>query len=60
MIVRAIIDAMDANRKMSQMAIDSLTVRAGLKEILLGPGQLYRSLRERQAQRAARDASPSA
>ncbi|WP_164155264.1 type I restriction endonuclease subunit R [Sandarakinorhabdus rubra] len=44
-LLSAIIDAMDAHQKMSQKAIDSLKVRAGLKDILLGPGQLYEALR---------------
>ncbi|MFQ3595978.1 MAG: type I restriction endonuclease subunit R, partial [Sphingomonadaceae bacterium] len=47
-LMNAIIDAMDAHQKMSQMAIDSLKVRAGLKDILLGPGKLYEALRARR------------
>lgn len=41
----AIIDALDAHQKMSQIALSSPKVRAGLLEILLGPGQLYEALR---------------
>ena len=32
---------------MSQQALDSKKVRTGLKDILLGPGELYEALRER-------------
>jgi type I restriction enzyme R subunit len=32
---------------MSRQALDSAKVRAGLKEILLGPAQLYEALRQR-------------
>jgi type I restriction enzyme R subunit len=46
-IMSAIIDAMDAHQKMSRMAIDDENIRAGLKDILLGPGGLYQALRER-------------
>ena len=53
-LMNAIIDAMDAHQKMSQKAIDSLKVRAGLKDILLGPGKLYEALRERRAGGEAR------
>jgi hypothetical protein len=34
---------------MSKQALDSERVRHGLKDILLGPGQLYEALRERGA-----------
>ena len=44
-LVNAIIDALDAHQKMSQQALGSDKVRAGLKDILLGPGQLYEALR---------------
>lgn len=44
-LLNAIIDALDAHQKMSQQALGSNTVRAGLKDILLGPGQLYEALR---------------
>jgi type I restriction enzyme R subunit len=48
-LLNAIIDALDAHQKMSQQALDSKKVRAGLKDILLGPGQLYETLRRRAA-----------
>ena len=44
-IMNAIIDAMDAHETMSNQALNSETVREGLKEILLGPAALYESLR---------------
>jgi type I restriction enzyme R subunit len=34
-----------AHTTMSKQALDSEKVRAGLKSILLGPGQLYEALR---------------
>lgn len=45
-ILNAIIDAMAAHEKMSAQALDSPKVRNGLRDILLGPGQLYETLRE--------------
>lgn len=43
----AIIDAFGAYTSMSKQALDSERVRAGLKAILLGPAQLYETLRAR-------------
>ncbi len=40
-ILDAIIDAFEAHTTMSKQALDSSTVRDGLKDVLLGPGQLY-------------------
>jgi type I restriction enzyme R subunit len=40
-------DALGAHKTMSRQALDSAKVRAGLKDILLGPGQLYEALKER-------------
>ena len=40
-LVDAVIDALEAHTTMSRQALDSAQVRNGLKEILLGPGQLY-------------------
>ena len=51
-LMRAIIDAFDAHTTMSKQALDSPRVRDGLKDILLGPAQLYEALRARS------DASP--
>ncbi|MDG0027182.1 DEAD/DEAH box helicase family protein [Trinickia sp. Y13] len=46
-LLHAIIDAFDAHATMSKQALDSERVRDGLKDILLGPAQLYEALRER-------------
>ncbi|WP_231118979.1 type I restriction endonuclease subunit R [Oecophyllibacter saccharovorans] len=45
-IMHAIMDALDAHKLMSTQALGSERIREGLKEILLGPGQLYEALRE--------------
>ena len=39
--------ALDAHTPMSTQALDSEKVRHGLKDILLGPAQLYEALRSR-------------
>lgn len=44
-ILNAIMDALAAHETMSSQALNSQKVRDGLKEILLGPGQLYEALR---------------
>lgn len=44
-IVDAIIDAFDAHAIMSKQALDSQQVRDGIRDILLGPAQLYEALR---------------
>ena len=44
-LINAIIDAFAAHGTMSKQALDSERVRSGLKDILLGPAQLYESLR---------------
>lgn len=44
-IVDAVIDAMDAHQAMSQQALGSKRVQEGLRDVLLGPGQLYEALR---------------
>ncbi len=46
-ILDAIMDAFAAHETMSKQALDSDKVRDGLKDVLLGPGQLYERLRER-------------
>ncbi len=53
-ILDAIIDAFEANTTMSKQAPDSEQVRDGRKEVLLGPGQLYETLRGHQEAAAAR------
>ncbi len=51
-LLDAIIDAFDEHEAMSKKALNSEQVRAGLKELLLGPVQLYAALRARgEAQR---------
>lgn len=47
----AIIDAFEAHQSMSSQALGSERVRAGLKDILLGPAQLYEALRSRAGAR---------
>ena len=44
-ILHAIMDAFTAHSSMSKQALESEKVRAGLKEVLLGPALLYESLR---------------
>lgn len=46
-LMSAIIDAFAAHTTMSKQALDSEKVRDGLRDILLGPAQLYESLREK-------------
>jgi type I restriction enzyme, R subunit len=56
-ILNAVMDALSAHETMSSQALHSQKVRDGLKEILLGPGQLYEALRT--AQMPDDSASPS-
>lgn len=44
-LMNAIIDAFAAHTTMSKQALDSEKVRSGLRDILLGPAQLYEALR---------------
>ncbi len=46
-ILHAIMDALDAHQSMSSQALGSERVREGLKDVLLGPAQLYEALRAR-------------
>lgn len=46
-LMNAIIDAFAAHSAMSKQALDSEKVRSGLRDILLGPAQLYEALRDR-------------
>jgi type I restriction enzyme, R subunit len=46
-LMNAIMDALAAHSTMSKQALDSARVREGLKDVLLGPGQLYEALRDR-------------
>ena len=49
-LTNAIIDALAAHTTMSKQALNSERVREGLKDVLLGPAQLYEALRERAGQ----------
>lgn len=48
-LTNAIMDAFAAHSTMSKQALDSEKVRHGLREILLGPANLYEALRSRSA-----------
>jgi type I restriction enzyme R subunit len=52
-LMNAIMDAFAAHNTMSRQALDSDKVRHGLKDILLGPAQLYEALRSRGAEARA-------
>ena len=47
-------DALAAHTTMSKQALESERVREGLKDVLLGPAQLYEALREKGRQQPAR------
>ncbi len=52
-LLNAIMDAFAAHSTMSRQALDSVKLRDGLKDILLGPAQLYEALKLRgDAERA--------
>ena len=53
-IMDAVIDAFAAHQTMSKQALGSEEVRHGLKQILLGPAQLYEALRARSTTVSAR------
>jgi type I restriction enzyme R subunit len=44
-LTNAIIGALEAHTAMSSQALDSETIRNGLKDVLLGPAKLYETLR---------------
>ena len=50
-IMNAVMHALAAHTTMSKQAIGSERVREGLKEVLLGPGQLYEALKDKAAER---------
>lgn len=58
-LMNAIIDAFAAHGAMSKQALDSESVRGGLRDILLGPAQLYEALRDRGLTPARNRYSPS-
>jgi type I restriction enzyme R subunit len=49
----AIMGALEAHTVMSTQALNSETVRAGIRDVLLGPARLYESLREQSAEESA-------
>lgn len=51
-LMHAIMDALDAHTIMSTQALGSERVRDGLRDILLGPAQLYEGLRARSSPEA--------
>jgi type I restriction enzyme, R subunit len=53
-LLHAIMDALDAHSTMSTQALGSERVREGLRDILLGPGQLYEGLRAKSDAPSAR------
>ena len=53
-ILNAIMDALDAHTTMSTQALGSDRVREGLKDVLLGPAQLWETLRARSVGVAVR------
>ncbi|MBN8185061.1 type I restriction endonuclease subunit R [Roseibium aggregatum] len=44
-VLDAVMDALEAHSAMSKQALDSKSVRDGIKDVLLGPGQLWEMLR---------------
>jgi type I restriction enzyme R subunit len=48
-LLHAIMDALEAHQAMSSQALGSERVREGLKDILLGPAQLYESLKAKSS-----------
>src|SRR6185312_8826215 len=46
-LMNAIMDALAAHTAMSTQALDSEGVRRGIRDVLLGPAQLYESLRQK-------------
>jgi type I restriction enzyme R subunit len=51
-------DALAAHTTMSKQAIGSERVREGLKDVLLGPAQLYEALREKAGEHGAEGGYP--
>jgi type I restriction enzyme, R subunit len=52
-LMNAIMDALDAHNTMSSQALASERVREGLRDILMGPAQLYESLRRKAGDASA-------
>jgi type I restriction enzyme, R subunit len=57
-LMDAIMDAFEAHQSMSTQALGSERVREGLRDILLGPAQLYEALRARSFQLSLLQADP--
>jgi type I restriction enzyme R subunit len=53
-LMNAIIEAFEAHSSLSKQALDSSKVRDGLKDVLLGPAQLYEALRSRAHEMSVR------
>lgn len=53
-LLHAIMDALDAHSTMSSQALGSEKVREGLRDILLGPAQLYEALKAKSGARQLR------
>ncbi len=53
-ILNAVMSALEAHTAMSTQALSSETVREGLKDVLLGPAQLYEALRVQSVADAAK------
>jgi type I restriction enzyme, R subunit len=49
-LTNAIIDAFAAHSDLSRQALDSEIVRRGLRDVLLGPAQLYETLRKKSGE----------
>jgi type I restriction enzyme R subunit len=56
-VLHAIMDALDAHQAMSTQALGSERVREGLRDILLGPAQLYEALRSKSVYGGTRAAN---
>lgn len=53
-LMNAIIDELTAHNGLSKQALDSERVRAGLKDVLLGPAMLYEMLKVRHSEATPR------
>ena len=53
-IMNAVMSALEAHTAMSTQALSSEAVREGLKDVLLGPANLYETLREQSATEGAK------
>ena len=51
-LMNAIMEALEAHTTMSTQALESESIREGLRDVLLGPAGLYEALRERGQQQS--------